>query len=166
MGLDMYLYSVPKIEGMDLEAILNANTRLATLEKDDPDLYQKVKGYIRHFEQFGHRWDSLLTEVAYWRKANQIHRWFVQNVQDGQDNCLPYEVKEPHLVVLRNACELIITGKEEPRDMLPTQPGFFFGNTDYDDYYYLQIRETFDMLDNLLQNFSFEQNTLFYQSSW
>ena len=26
-------------------------------------------------------------EVGYWRKANAIHKWFVDNVQDGNDDC-------------------------------------------------------------------------------
>lgn len=26
-------------------------------------------------------------QVAYWRKANAIHKWFVDNVQGGKDEC-------------------------------------------------------------------------------
>ncbi len=28
----------------------------------------------------------IIEEVGYWRKANQIHSWFVENTQDGHDN--------------------------------------------------------------------------------
>lgn len=30
--------------------------------------------------------------AAQWRKANQIHKWFVDNVQGGNDDCGTYEV--------------------------------------------------------------------------
>ena len=31
---------------------------------------------------------------GYWRKANQIHKWFVDNVQGGIDDCRPYPVSQ------------------------------------------------------------------------
>ena len=31
-------------------------------------------------------------EVAYWRKFNALHNWFVQNCQDGVDECQYAEV--------------------------------------------------------------------------
>ena len=31
-------------------------------------------------------------EAGYWRKANAIHRWFVENVQKGEDDCRDYYV--------------------------------------------------------------------------
>jgi len=30
--------------------------------------------------------------VGYWRKANAIHKWFVDNVQEGEDDCKEYYV--------------------------------------------------------------------------
>ncbi|MGV3489503.1 MAG: hypothetical protein ACO1OC_13105, partial [Tuberibacillus sp.] len=128
MGLDMYLYSVPRIEGMTLNEIITADAELMYLEEKDRKLYQKIKGYIQHFEQFGHSWYSLITEVAYWRKANQIHGWFVRNVQDGKDDCGSYEVTRSHLTDLCRACASILNGTADPREALPTQPGFFFGS--------------------------------------
>lgn len=41
--------------------------------------------------------DSNFIEVGYWRKANQIHRWFVDNVQNGVDNCKKYPVTRKQL---------------------------------------------------------------------
>jgi hypothetical protein len=29
----------------------------------------------------------VIEDVAYWRKANAIHKWFVDNCQDGVDEC-------------------------------------------------------------------------------
>ena len=48
-------------------------------------------------------------EVMYWRKANHIHAWFVDNVQDGQDDCKPYYVDWDDLDQLRAVCQNVIT---------------------------------------------------------
>ena len=50
-------------------------------------------------------------EVAYWRKANAIHRWFVDNVQDGDDDCNYHrEVTKEDLESLRDTCIKVLTG--------------------------------------------------------
>src|SRR4051812_38424335 len=36
-------------------------------------------------------------DAGYWRKANHIHRWFVENVQGGQDDCREYYVSREQL---------------------------------------------------------------------
>lgn len=40
----------------------------------------------------------VMTKEIYWRKANQIHRWFVENVQHNIDNCAMYYVSKNELV--------------------------------------------------------------------
>lgn len=32
----------------------------------------------------------IMEDAGYWRKANAIHRWFVDNVQHGDDDCREY----------------------------------------------------------------------------
>lgn len=46
-----------------------------------------------------------LNEVAYWRKSNMIHKWFVENVQEGDDDCGYYEVSKEKLLELIHKCE-------------------------------------------------------------
>ena len=36
-------------------------------------------------------------ETGYWRKANHIHQWFVENIQDGNDDCREYYVPRERL---------------------------------------------------------------------
>ena len=43
-------------------------------------------------------WEDDHEEVGYWRKANQIHKWFVDNVQDGVDDCGEYKVTKEQLI--------------------------------------------------------------------
>jgi hypothetical protein len=51
-------------------------------------------------------------EVMYWRKANHIHNWFVENVQDGIDNCATYYVSPDQLTALLDACERVIEASD------------------------------------------------------
>jgi hypothetical protein len=42
--------------------------------------------------------------VGYWRKANAIHKWFVDTVQKGEDDCGTYYVSRDQLKELREVC--------------------------------------------------------------
>lgn len=134
-------------------------------------------------------------ETGYWRKANHIHKWFVENAQNGVDDCGVYPVTKNQLRELyelckkvKEACPLIDgiinngysyangvktyntePGKvlENPQvaaELLPTREGFFFGSTDYDEYYMIDIEKTIDIIEPLLEEG--EQDTFYYQSSW
>ena len=172
MGLDMYLYGQYFIWSSKEDEI-------------------KVEGLDLH----GFRLKNIEIEVAYWRKANQIHNWFVENVQGGEDDCRDYYVKRDDLKKLLNLCKEILSktklvdgkinngyiyedGKKIPiveegktiedptfaSEILPTQGGFFFGSTDYDEYYLHDIEYTVEVLKKALKlpdGWSFE-----YSSSW
>lgn len=112
---------------------------------------------------------SITIEVsaAYWRKANQIHKWFVDNVQDGKDDCGEYPVNHETLKKLQELCTQVIKDKEMAKTALPTQDGFFFGNTNYDEFYYGDIEDTINQIQNVLEKYKEEDNwSLSYHSSW
>ena len=48
---------------------------------------------------------------AYWRKANQIHNWFVTNVQNGNDDCGTYFISKEHFEELYNECKQVMENK-------------------------------------------------------
>src|SRR5512138_2774674 len=48
------------------------------------------------------------TEEIYWRKANQIHKWFVHNVQEGKDDCGTYYVSEEQLQKLLDTINQVL----------------------------------------------------------
>src|SRR5262245_50802839 len=51
-------------------------------------------------------------ELIRWRKANHIHAWFVDNVQNGNDDCNTYYVSTEHLRTLLDACSQVIKASE------------------------------------------------------
>jgi hypothetical protein len=81
-------------------------------------------------------------EITSWRKANAIHKWFVDNVQDGVDDCSQYKVTKEHLIQLHNTCNDVLNDHNLAESLLPTQGGFFFGGVEYDDGYYYKLKET------------------------
>ncbi|MCE7792858.1 hypothetical protein K8O68_10570 [Salipaludibacillus sp. CUR1] len=167
MGLDMYLISMPKIEGMDYEDVHSANVHLRELEEKQNELFRKVKPHIIHSEKFGMSSISLMEVVGYWRKANQIHHWFVENIRNGKDDpCFTELVTKQNLEDLLNLCLIVLSNKKNPQDLLPTRFGSFFGSYEYDDFYFIEIEETKSLLENLLKNFDFETHYLMYQCSW
>lgn len=108
-------------------------------------------------------------EVGYWRKANHIHKWFVDNCQNGIDECQMVIVKKEKLEELLVTCLDIINNKDNKslaKRELPTQNGFFFGGTEYDEYYFQKIESTIEILKKVLEETNFEESVITYQSSW
>ncbi len=119
--------------------------------------------YRKNFNQSGNERD--LKEVMYWRKANAIHEWFVSNVQDGIDECEPHDVTVGQLTELRNLCTAVIIDNSLAEELLPTTSGFFFGSTDYDNWYFENLKETVEALDCILIDSS-PDDIFVYRSSW
>ena len=58
-------------------------------------------------------------QAAYWRKANAIHKWFVDNCQNGVDDCEEYSVGIEDLRKLLNKCEKVIKLSVLIKDSIP-----------------------------------------------
>ena len=54
------------------------------------------------------RISAIEEDVMYWRKANHIHGWFVDNVQNGVDDCKSYRVSWDKLRELLGVCKKVI----------------------------------------------------------
>lgn len=112
---------------------------------------------------------AIEVEFCYWRKANSIHRWFVENIQNGVDECQETYVNPDELYSLKSICEVILMDKGQASVLMPTKPGFFFGSTDYDESYMADVRDTFEFLSDFLkkyENKEFEGWSFYYRSSW
>jgi hypothetical protein len=104
-------------------------------------------------------------EVAYWRKANAIHGWFMQFTD--RDNCTPVSITKENLVDLRDTCAevLRIHTAEAAEELLPPTPGFFFGSNEIDEWYWDGIKHTIATLNEIIDN-STEDQEFEYQASW
>ena len=105
----------------------------------------------------------VIEEIGYWRKQNQIHQWFVENVQNGVDNCGEYCVSKGQLEDLLEICKKILNDNSLAEELLPTASGFFFGGTEYDEWYFDGIYNTFEILKEALSDTTADY---YYSSSW
>lgn len=110
-------------------------------------------------------WAVSKKELGYWRKANQIHNWFVENIQNGIDDQAEYPVSIENLEELRSLCKKILNDKNLAEDLLPTQSGFFFGSTEYDEWYFQNIKDTIQIIDEALIDLQ-EEEVLVYTCWW
>lgn len=106
-------------------------------------------------------------EVMYWRKANQIREWIVSNAgYDRMNNCVEFPLSKETLIRLRDDCKRVIDNKELAREILPTRSGFFFGDTEYDDWYFDDIRTTYVELKEILRTTDFDKYEILYFEWW
>lgn len=111
-------------------------------------------------------WNDAIEEEIYWRKANAIHGWFVENVQDGEDDCGCYEVSYSQLLNLYDTlCDL--TSDVEAKELLPPKPGFFFGTYDIDENYWYDVAYSKKHIGKFLNEYKPDSKVrFFYSSSW
>jgi hypothetical protein len=180
MGLDMYLKKHTYVKNWEHMRPEEKTQVVITKDgKPHPGIKPERVSYI-------------IEEVMYWRKANQIHNWFVVNIQDGDDNCKEYYVDADMLQELVNKCKEAISvinnshirfkqvesgwdrnGKtytqiptydcaDKLNNILAPTPGFFFGSTEIDEWYKKDIENTISALEPLIE----EGGEYYYQASW
>lgn len=107
---------------------------------------------------------QLEVSIGYWRKANAVHQWFVDNCQNGEDDCRETWVGRERLEQLREVCMQVLADHSKADELLPTASGFFFGSTEYDEWYFSDVKETVDIIDNALA--MPDEWDFYYHSSW
>ena len=155
-------------------------------------------------------------EVAYWRKANQIRQWFVNHIEEfnEDDNCEYYNVTKELLERLIIDCHCVLLSRKgvevddklkkkmdkvktlsergvggekdgaketlekmerkyglsgvtvKPEEIMPTSSGFFFGSTDYDDWYYNTLENTIEMCQKVIDETNWDTEVVVYTESW
>ena len=135
----------------------------------------------------GDRMEIQNNDVAYRRKANAIHKWFVDNVQDWEDDCRSYLVTREQLQELVDTCKIVLESlhNQTPIEVndrwqlfgdteiamanLPPTSGFFFGDTEINEWYQADLDNTVKQLQEniLLKEIDPDvEYKYYYQSSW
>lgn len=82
MGLSMYLYKELYISDFQGKTSLLEPIKNLIGAKDETGNFKHVIVYV---------------PAIYWRGIHSIHKWFVDNVQNGCDNCATYHVETDQL---------------------------------------------------------------------
>jgi hypothetical protein len=104
-------------------------------------------------------------EVGYWRKANAIHKWFVDNVQSGVDDCGEYGVAIQQLCELLQMVNEVLKDPSKAMELLPPTSGFFFGSTEVNEFYLQNLKYTADLIEKI-KGFPGGKLLYLYRSSW
>jgi len=155
MGLDMYLSAKRYLWSDEDKDVSKQVGEIIGVDGDPEKRFNGASLVVK----------EISLEAMYWRKANAIHGWFVENVQDDEDDCKEYEVEREQLEALRDLCKDILENPDAERDedLEPTE-GFFFGGNEKDEWYYQYLKNTVEGLDRVLalpHEYSFT-----YQASW
>jgi hypothetical protein len=122
-------------------------------------LFPKIKD-IKNIKGF-----TVTIQVGYWIKANAIHNWFVENIQEGKDECQRSYVNRDQLKELLKVCQDVLKDVKKADTKLPTAEGFFFGSTEYGDMYFSDIKDTINIIQICLK-LPKKTSSFYYQSSW
>lgn len=154
MGLDMYLsakrYMSKYFDPADSQKIEQINEIFGIEGIEDGDYGAQEVSF----------------RVAYWRKANAIHKWFVDNVQKGVDECQESYVNREDMEKLVAVCREVLADMTKAPELLPSANGFFFGGTDYDEWYKQDLEHTIERLEKILKDPALNKCDFYYQSSW
>lgn len=175
MGLDQYLKKDHYI-GNNWRKQRKQSLVKVIIPTDDKAFFPLAKGQIKD-----ERITTITEEVGYWRKANQIHNWFINNCGNGDPDEREMYVSRGQLKELLKICkkikkscklvegeikngERVIKNPELAEKLLPTTSGFFFGSTDYDEWYMKDIDYTIEILEAVLSED--DNGDYYYEASW
>jgi len=183
MGLDMYLERKIYVKNWGFMK-----------DKDKYSISVKRNGKkVEHINT--EKINYVIEGAGTWRKANAIHSWFVNNVQEGVDDCKLYYVDEDKLKELLSTvnevleASKLIKGKVQAgytyndkkekvynyedgkliadssiaEELLPVAEGFFFGDNEYNEWYYDDLKYTQKVLKEAVKD---KEADYYYQASW
>ena len=182
MGLDMYLSKKTYVKQWS--------------HRKPEDQFEVIvkKGGVTYPNIKTERISYVTEELMYWRKANQIHGWFVNNATELEQE-VRYYVSKENLEELLLTCKNVLTilensnkiikqivggwkdGEEykvdvetydcvdEINDLLPPTQGFFYGSDTIDEWYKQDVENTIKFLEEELPN-TFEDDEFEYYASW
>lgn len=128
---------------------------------------------------------TIFTQAARIVKANQILRWFVENVMSGKADKEHHEVTKGQLEQLARACRCVQEtfiqvsngDSENPQFMVEESvakqylpiienPGFFFGTNQYGTVYAADIIRTLRAVEQIIHTTDFEKETVYFNAIW
>lgn len=102
-----------------------------------------------------------IKDIGYFRKVNFLMAFFSYT-----ENCETKEIAKCQLEDLFERCKEVLKTKkcrkERAELLLPTQSGFFFGRTSYDEYYYQDVKEVQEWVEGVLANLKDDEVVLMY----
>lgn len=146
----------------------------------DMYLFKKAKG--EDFES--------CKRIAYWRKANQVRQWIVENTNyPAKANCEYHKLSKQQIEKLIADCQKILKNNDNKlaEKLMPTKGGQkidltsmipaeatlltppvidTFGSTAYDNSYFAELLNTVSTLKAALNATDFKKEEIYYYECW
>ena len=177
MGLDMYLTKKSYVKNWD------------HMKPEQKHTITVKKGGKKRTDIDPKRISYIVEEVAYWRKFNALHGWFVNECAHGTDDCkemyVSIETLQKITDILKQVKNVIDKSEkttkvlqdwdgkdyevstyqceDEVMELLPPTQGFFFGGGEIDDWYRKDVDSTIEIFEGLLQD---DNGDYYYEASW
>ena len=109
--------------------------------------------------------DNILTRhyapyIAYFRKANFVYAFFSDKLVNECAWVTRLDLKD-----LIDRCERVLNDHSLAEELLPTRAGFFFGSTEYDKWYYQDVKDCLKQMKKLLEDFA-DDEAIYVVMSW
>jgi hypothetical protein len=120
------------------------------IRKLSPEAYRRTQEWENgdHEEDYP---DVHVEEVWVGRKENHIHAYFEGEVGE-MENCGYLRVEREHIERLVDRLKQVVADHEMAGAALPTQAGFFFGGTEYGEYYFNDVEAELEEFKVVLEN--------------
>lgn len=117
-------------------------------------------------EKFEECFDEILKHyyghyVGYFRKVNCVYRYFEDNLTDETAWVTKDECED---IVKR--CSAVLENPDLASELMPTRSGFFFGSTEYDKYYFSDLKNVRKQFKSFIKYFKTDDDLVFINMSW
>ena len=144
---------------MILKTNLNEETKERVIELIEPyiiydfELTRLIECNLERVEQcVNYIVDTFINhEDMYYRKVNCLYAYFNDRLEDEQCLVTKADVED---IIDRAKNVLLAHDEVTSAQLLPTQSGFFFGSTEYDEYYYDDIADVYKLFTKYLEDWT------------
>ena len=124
--------------------------KILTLPELEEQLNKEVDDYWEQYD-------------AYFRKVNFLFKYFEDRGKMVDQYYAFVESEDIEDIIYK--CEQVLNDHSLAHSLLPTQDGFFFGSTDYDDWYFSDVKDCLRQMKQYLKLFK-KPGTAYVIFSW
>ena len=146
-------FNYPSFDLCDIGVKLDYSSGKYCITPVSLDVFEKsLDGILKHY--YGHH-------VGYFRKVNCVYRYFQDRLTDETAWVSKGDCED---IVKR--CNDVLKNPNFAMTLLPTQSGFFFGSTEYDKYYYDDLKNVRKQFKSFIKYFKTDDDFLYIHMSW
>ena len=142
---------------------LNEEEKYFEEHKDIAELLDKMQVNVDESEKLAKEIYAIFNrkEIAYFRKVNFLMSFF-----QYEDNCEYVEITKEQVSDLVERTTKVWNDHSLAEELLPTQSGFFYGSTEYSDYYFEDVKDVRDTFQEILDNTDWENEIVEIYCWW